>query len=68
MENDHRICPVCGEKSIGGCRCPLSDQTCSNGHHWYRCPIHGITLIGESDHSGNTMRCQCGNTEYGIKK
>ena len=60
----HMICPICKSKSVGGCRCFLSDQICSNGHSWYYCPIHNTTILGESDHSGNTIRCRCDSTAF----
>ncbi len=60
----HRYCPVCKSKAVMGCRCLLSDQSCENGHSWYVCPIHHKTVVGQSDHSGDTFRCQCDSTAY----
>ena len=60
----HDTCPVCKEKSVMGCRCFLSDQFCINGHHWYICPIHSKTIIGQSDHSIDTMTCRCDITAF----
>ena len=60
----HGYCPVCKEKSQGSCRCFLSDSSCVNGHRWYVCPIHHKTIIGQSDHSGDTMRCRCDTTAF----
>jgi len=54
-------CPVCKEKSVTTCRCPKADKTCPNGHHWHLCLAHGDPklVIGESDHSKDTMACSC---------
>lgn len=60
----HGFCPTCKTKSVGGCRCMLSDQSCANGHSWYVCPIHGKTIVGQSDHSGDTFRCRCDDTAH----
>ncbi len=60
----HSICPTCKSKSIGGCRCMLSDQSCANGHTWFVCPVHHKTVLGLSDHSGDTYRCQCDSTSF----
>jgi hypothetical protein len=60
----HDYCPICKQKSLGGCRCFLSDQICKNGHHWYVCPLHLKTVIGKSDHSIDTMICRCDETAF----
>lgn len=52
-------CPICGERYKIQCRCLRSDRKCPNGHEWHRCLVHGKTVMGPSDHSGNTVRCTC---------
>lgn len=29
-------CPECGGVCVAGCRCPLNDRVCDNGHTWRR--------------------------------
>lgn len=29
------ICPTCKTKCVTGCRCPINERTCANGHTWY---------------------------------
>ena len=55
-----RLCPTCGEKSVGTCRCPRSDSYCSKGHNWHMCVIHRRVVLGKSDHSLDTNTCTCG--------
>jgi hypothetical protein len=60
----HRICPKCQEKSVFSCRCLLSDQICSNGHHWFVCFVHGKTVLHESSHKVGIDVCQCDETAF----
>lgn len=59
-KTDHFICPICQEKAVTTCRCFRGDSTCKNGHSWHRCTVHHVTVIGDSDHSIDTMKCTCG--------
>ena len=61
-------CPTCHEPAVVTCRCPLGDSECKNGHHWHRCPVHGVVLLGAADHGGDTVRCRCpGGAGSGIR-
>lgn len=61
MGTDHDYCPICGEKYIRTCKCPLSERDCPNGHRWHRCLVHKKTVIGEPDSrfKTDTMACRC---------
>jgi len=56
---DYNCCPVCGEMSVGCCRCMKSDSQCASGHEWHRCLAHDKTVLGSSDHSMDTRACSC---------
>ena len=58
MHPNH-ICPVCGEPTIGSCRCPRSDSECKNGHKWHTCIKHHTKVLGHSDHSIPGTGCTC---------
>lgn len=60
----HPYCPICANKSLGGCKCILSDQSCKNNHQWFICPVHGKTVLGESSHKIASDVCQCNNTAW----
>jgi len=54
------LCPACGTPAVQRCRCPTGDFTCSNGHQWYRCPVHKTPMLG-SGHGASFMgKCSCG--------
>ncbi len=63
QKEDINHCPVCGEKWVSQCKCPLSEHTCKNGHHWFRCPLHHTIVLGEADHSLGLNECQCHENE-----
>lgn len=44
---DYANCPVCGKKSIKGCRCRRAEQSCEEGHNWHRCTLkdHNGTIV-----------------------
>jgi len=40
-------CPVCGLSYFTqALLSPYRESSCSNGHHWYRCPVHGRVIEG----------------------
>jgi hypothetical protein len=57
--NSYDLCPVCGQMYALRCKCFVGDRTCSQGHHWFICPVHNVIVIGESDHSKSTFSCHC---------
>ena len=56
---ENNLCPICGEKPMGNCKCPRRDSYCSNGHWWHTCVVHNIVILGASDHSMPTNICTC---------
>ena len=56
---DLTLCPVCKQKWVSQCKCPISERTCKNGHHWYQCPVHHKVIIGQSDHGLDSLECHC---------
>jgi hypothetical protein len=61
-------CPICGEEKVASCRCPRCDSACKNGHSWHTCVVHGVTVIGKSDHALPTWTCTCGRGDEGENK
>jgi hypothetical protein len=62
--SDHDTCPVCGAGAKACCKCPLADTVCQNGHHWHRCLVHDVVVVGEADHAIDTMTCRCRRLEH----
>ncbi len=56
---DPMYCPVCNQRFTSQCRCLLGDKTCANGHHWHRCPVHKVVLLGKADHTLPSNTCRC---------
>ncbi len=59
--DEYQKCPVCGESRVENCRCPRADSTCPKGHKWHNCVVHGVRVMGHSDHSKPTDTCTCIN-------
>jgi hypothetical protein len=41
-------CPICKEKSVGGCRCKRTEKWCKNKHIWHQCSVHNKIVVGSS--------------------
>lgn len=44
---EKEICPRCGEQENGRYKDTWGTRHCRNGHHWFRCPVHGTIVSGE---------------------
>ncbi len=53
------MCPYCDAKRTSLCRCPRSDSSCANGHHWHICGKHKTLVQGESNHALDSNACSC---------
>lgn len=53
------FCPLCSEVYKYRCRCPRGDMVCHNGHEWHTCTVHGLIVIGPSNHETPTFFCTC---------
>jgi hypothetical protein len=52
-------CPICGNEAIKTCKCVRHDRECRNHHRWHTCSVHGVVVLGASDHSLNIDVCTC---------
>jgi hypothetical protein len=52
-------CPICNERYVAQCKCPLGERSCVNSHYWYTCLVHNIVVIGKSNHNISTTDCHC---------
>ena len=48
-------CPVCDEKAIAACRCPLNDRKCPNDHWWRRDKNNEAILLTEAHGEAMSM-------------
>jgi hypothetical protein len=44
------ICPVCKDRAVAFCKCPLGDKVCPKGHEWHYCGRCHKVVVGKSDH------------------
>lgn len=56
---NNEICPICGEKYVMRCKCPLGCMVCNSGHEWHTCILHNVIVMGKADHSLATNKCRC---------
>ena len=54
-------CPVCKEPPKVVCKCPVSDATCANGHHWHTCQVHFVTVPRLGRHGFEGCSCPATN-------
>lgn len=52
-------CPVCKEKAVLWCRCPVRHSECKNGHEWHYCYACDRIVTGPAAHTTNSINCNC---------
>ncbi len=55
------LCPVCKEPPKITCKCPISDSTCANGHHWHICQAHFVVVPRLGRHGFEGCSCPATN-------
>ena len=52
------VCPICGGKITGRCRCRIGSKTCENGHQWYTKDGFVHEGNGHGGEGKKLMRCK----------
>jgi len=52
-----QTCPICDQKPVINCKCPMFDARCQNGHEWHTCQVHFVIVPKAGLHGFTGCSC-----------